>query len=434
MRLSIKITGLLLTFVLLTSCEAATENKDLPTKEEITDFIAGIPVTDNYINTVYDAVIDKHPTWNCDIWKDKNGNQLLSLYYINPSSAKGYGSIYINEFGKEISTSGVEIVPVPVKSYVGKAVSEETANNNIQIADETVQTRHETAQTDDGNVQTDNGNIQTTYRTVNKYLPTKEEVTDFIASIPVTDNYINTVYDAVIDEHPAWNCDIWKDKNGNQLLSLYYINPSSAKGYGSIYINELGNEISTREVEIEPVPIKSHVGKAAAEETTSVKTTPAKTTLVKTTPVKTTPSSTEEQLSEKEAQTVEEKPQTVGDERMAEYEERMAEYEERLAEYEEKQSVGYKQQIINTVQSIDGKDQSAEYEELLDEYKELLDVYKEAKKVGDVPPPTNPEKTKWNKIFTLFFVPLVVLIIGNLIYDSIRLCRNPLNSVFTQKL
>ncbi len=65
MRLSIKITGLLLTFVLLTSCEAATENKDLPTKEEITDFIAGIPVTDNYINTVYDAVIDKHPTWNC---------------------------------------------------------------------------------------------------------------------------------------------------------------------------------------------------------------------------------------------------------------------------------------------------------------------------------------------------------------------------------
>ncbi|GLI13613.1 hypothetical protein MTHERMMSTA1_07390 [Methanosarcina thermophila MST-A1] len=418
--MSIKITGLFLIFFLLISYVAA---QDLPTKEEITDFIAGIPVTDNYINTVYDAVVNNHPSWNCDIWKDKNGNQLLSLYYINPSSAKGYGSIYINEFGKEVSTAGVELKLV--KSYVGETGSEvnnnnNNNNNNVQTPDETVQTGYKTTQTNDGNVQTDNGNIQTTDRTVNKDLPTKEEVTDFIASIPVTDNYINTVYDAVVNNHPSWNCDIWKDKNGNQLLSLYYINPSSAKGYGSIYFNEFGKEISTSGVKIEPVPIKSHVGKAAAEETTSVKTTPAKTTLVKTTPVKTTPSSTEEQLSEKEAQAVEEKTQTVGDERLAEYEERLAEYEERLAEYEEKQSVGYKQQIINTVQSIDGKDQSAEYEELLDEYKELLDVYKEAKKVGDVPPPTEPEETKWDKIFDSFFAPLVVLIIGTLICDSIR--------------
>ena len=58
MKLSLKTTCVLLIFALLASCVAATENKDIPTKEEITDFIAGIPVSDNYIITVFDAVKD----------------------------------------------------------------------------------------------------------------------------------------------------------------------------------------------------------------------------------------------------------------------------------------------------------------------------------------------------------------------------------------
>jgi hypothetical protein len=107
MKLSLKITGILLIFALLTSCVAATENKDLPTKEEITDFIAGIPVSDNYVITIFDTVKDKQPSWNCDTWVDKNGDKILSLYYIDPDSEKGYGSIYFNEFGEEIS-HGVE--------------------------------------------------------------------------------------------------------------------------------------------------------------------------------------------------------------------------------------------------------------------------------------------------------------------------------------
>ena len=123
MKLPLKITGVFLIFALLTSCVAATENKDLPTKEEITDFIAGIPVSDNYIITVFDTVKDKQPTWNCDTWKDKNGNQMLSLYYVNPDSSKGYGSIYFNELGEEISKCGVEAKLV--NHYVGEAVSEE---------------------------------------------------------------------------------------------------------------------------------------------------------------------------------------------------------------------------------------------------------------------------------------------------------------------
>lgn len=134
MKLPLKIIGVFLIFALLTSCVAATENKDLPTKEEITDFIAGIPVSDNYIITVFDTVKDKQPTWNCDTWKDKNGNQMLSLYYVDPDSSKGYGSIYFNELGEEISKCGIEATLV--NHYVGEAVSEESKEDVKGTEDE----------------------------------------------------------------------------------------------------------------------------------------------------------------------------------------------------------------------------------------------------------------------------------------------------------
>lgn len=145
MKLPLKITGILLIFSLLTSCVAATENKDLPTKEEITDFIAEIPVSENYINTVFDALKDKQPTWNCDIWVDKKtGNQILSLYYVDLDSPKEYGVIYLDELGKEISMRGVEAQLV--ESYVGEAVSKENTDNTVQTTDETIQTTDETEQ------------------------------------------------------------------------------------------------------------------------------------------------------------------------------------------------------------------------------------------------------------------------------------------------
>ncbi|AKB43754.1 hypothetical protein [Methanosarcina vacuolata] len=130
MKLPLKIIYIFLIFALLTSCVAATKTKDLPTKEEITDFIAGIPVSDNYIITVFNAVIDKQPTWNCDIWVDKDGNQLLSLYYVDPDSTKGYGSIYFNELGKDISRQDKQGLELKlVKIYVGKSLSEETTDD-----------------------------------------------------------------------------------------------------------------------------------------------------------------------------------------------------------------------------------------------------------------------------------------------------------------
>lgn len=174
MKLTLKITGVFLVFALLTSCVTATENKDLPTKEEITDFIAGIPVSNKYINTVFDAVKDNQPTWNCDTWVDKNGNQILSLYYVDPDSTKGYGSIYFNELGKEISMHGVEVELV--NHYVGKSVSEETTDpaeepENIQT--DSVNNYGTTIVNNYDNSQT---NTQTT--TVNNYYSKDSEIAE----------------------------------------------------------------------------------------------------------------------------------------------------------------------------------------------------------------------------------------------------------------
>jgi len=370
MKLPVKITCVILIFALLISCVAATENKDLPTKEEITDFIAGIPVSDNYINIVFDAVKEKQPAWNCDKWVDKDGNQILSLYYVDPDSAKGYGSIYFNEFGNEISTSGLNAQIV--ESYVGKTVSEEQpAEEENQPVEKEVQSVEKEKKDE----------------TENKDLPTKEEITDFVAGIPVSDNYIITVFNAVKEKKPAWNCDIWVDKNGNQILSLYYVDSGSEKGYDSIYFNEFGNEISTSGLNVQIV--ESYVGKTVSEE----------------------------QPAEEENQPVEEDVRSIDEERLADYEKRLADYEERLADYEEKQSIGYDQQTKYEVQPVDGEDQSAEYEELLAEYKGLLAEYKEINEDGSVNPPTEPEETKRG---IEIFDGILVTVVGGVIVEFLK--------------
>ena len=380
MKLTLKIGSVFLIFALLTSCVAATENKDLPTKEEITNFISGIPVSSNYIITAFDAVKEKHPAWNCDTWVDKNGNQILSLYYVDPDSAKGYGSIYFNEFGKEISMSGVEVKLV--NHYVGEAVSEEQP---VEEDDQPVEEETQPVEEETQPVEKKTQPIKKTEQpdeTENNDLPTKEEITYFIAGIPVSDNYIITVFNAVKDKQPAWNCDTWVNKNGNQILSLYYVDPDSAKGYGSIYFNEFGKEVSM--LGVEPSLVNHYVGEAVSEE----------------------------QSVEEETQPVEMVGRSINDTQVAEYEKRLAEYDERLAEYDEKQSGGYGQQTKYTVQPVDREDQAAEYKELLAEYKGLLDEYQEAQKVGIVTPPTEPEETKWNaKIIILVLILVTAFLI-----------------------
>jgi len=172
MKLTLKIICVFLIFALLTSYVAATENKDLPTKKEITDFIAGIPVSDNYIITVFNTVKDKQPAWNCDTWVDQNGNQILSLYYVNPNSERGYGSIYFNEFGKETYISGVKFNLV--NHYVGESVSEASTPVDTTNTDTT---NTDTTNTDTTN--TDTTNADTTTSSTEKQSVEKEQLAEY---------------------------------------------------------------------------------------------------------------------------------------------------------------------------------------------------------------------------------------------------------------
>ena len=250
--------------------------------------------------------------------------------------------------------------------------------------------------------------------TENKDLPTKEEITGFIAGIPVSDNYINTAVDAVKDKQPAWKCDIWVDKNDNQMLSLYYVDPDSAKGYNSIYFNEFGKEISLCGVEVELV--YQYKGKDVSEENTDNTVEIADETDQTDSETVETADETDQTDSET-VETADETDQNAEyDERLAEYDERLAEYEKQLAEYEREQSVKYDPSTKYKIHTVYEENQSAEYEELLAEYKELLDEYQEAQKVGIVTPPNKPEKTKWYKeISDDFCVEIVGGVIASII-------------------
>ena len=122
MKLTLIITGVFLIFALLTSCEAATENKDMPIEKEVTDFIDNFeaPESGDFVNSAYDAFIKKYPAGHCDVWS----NGMISFYYYNPDSSKEYGAIYLDSKGEKVK-SGCGVGITNIKSYKGKYVSEE---------------------------------------------------------------------------------------------------------------------------------------------------------------------------------------------------------------------------------------------------------------------------------------------------------------------
>ncbi|MCK9576110.1 MAG: hypothetical protein M0R51_09305, partial [Clostridia bacterium] len=75
--------------------------------------------------------------------------------------------------------------------------------------------------------------------TENKDLPTQSEVSTFVGGLAPTGNYADSVSTAATAQHPTWKWDIWTDAAGSQMISFYY-SENSAKGYGSMYYNELG--------------------------------------------------------------------------------------------------------------------------------------------------------------------------------------------------
>jgi len=101
MKLTLKITCVFLIFALLTSCKAATENKDMPIEKEVTDFIDNFeaPESGDFINSAYDAFIREYPAGHCDIWP----NSMISFYYYDPDSPKKYGAIYLDSNGEKVN-------------------------------------------------------------------------------------------------------------------------------------------------------------------------------------------------------------------------------------------------------------------------------------------------------------------------------------------
>ncbi|HHV24505.1 MAG TPA: hypothetical protein GXX65_08245 [Methanosarcina sp.] len=122
MKLPLRIIGVFLIFALLTSCEAATENKDMPIEKEVTNFIDNFeaPESGDFTNSAYDAFIKEYPTGHCDVWS----NGMISFYYYDPYSSKEYGAIYIDSNGEKVKP-GCEVGITCIKSYKGEYVSEE---------------------------------------------------------------------------------------------------------------------------------------------------------------------------------------------------------------------------------------------------------------------------------------------------------------------
>ncbi|RXA20142.1 hypothetical protein EQO05_06030 [Methanosarcina sp. MSH10X1] len=147
MGLPIKIIYVFLIFVLLTSCEAATENKDMPTEEEVTTFIDNFeaPESGDFISSAYDAFIEEYPAGHCDVWS----NGMISFYYYDPNSPKEYGAIYLGSNGDKAKPGGTGTTYI--KSYEGEYDSEKNTPvdpipASIQEQPDTAQEQHVTAQ------------------------------------------------------------------------------------------------------------------------------------------------------------------------------------------------------------------------------------------------------------------------------------------------
>ena len=101
--------------------------------------------------------------------------------------------------------------------------------------------------------------------TENKDLPTQSEVSTFVSGLATT-NFVAVASEASLKDHPTWKWDIWTDAAGSQMISFYY-SENSAKGYGSLYYDELGQVSGcTGSYTL----VKSYTGEAVKEETVTI--------------------------------------------------------------------------------------------------------------------------------------------------------------------
>ena len=128
MKNTIKIGLLLLIAVISITVATATDNKDLPSQEEITAFASemkGASASD-----ILDKIKSDHPTWNADLLECSSctGDKEAIALYWTASTEKGYGSTYCNETGV-ISPSSLGGYTLKEK-YIGTL--EESENNTTE--------------------------------------------------------------------------------------------------------------------------------------------------------------------------------------------------------------------------------------------------------------------------------------------------------------
>ena len=128
MKNTIKIGLLLLIAVISITVATATDNKDLPSQEEITAFASEMKGAS--AAEILDKVKSDHPTWNADLLECSSctGDKEAIALYSTASTEKGYGSIYCNETGV--------ISPSTLKGYTlkesYKGTLEEAENNTTE--------------------------------------------------------------------------------------------------------------------------------------------------------------------------------------------------------------------------------------------------------------------------------------------------------------
>jgi hypothetical protein len=129
-KLKIITIGIILILALFAGSAAAmTENKNLPTEQEIVDFVKSVNVSG--ADSLSQASVREHPTWKWDTW-DKG--EMISFYY-TVDSKKGYGSIYFDKYGKEIPALCGK-TPVLEKKYAGEEKAPVKDEKKVEIKEE----------------------------------------------------------------------------------------------------------------------------------------------------------------------------------------------------------------------------------------------------------------------------------------------------------
>lgn len=103
--------------LLCSTASAATENKNLPAAINVINYANSITATNSSADVLFNSIISENPTWKTDMWQGNSGSKVVSVYYRDIFSVKGYGSYYI-ENGKYITPSCTEKYKL-VGHYVG---------------------------------------------------------------------------------------------------------------------------------------------------------------------------------------------------------------------------------------------------------------------------------------------------------------------------